>query len=325
MQIRILNRAELHQTLPMTAAIAAMRDAFIALVEGRVVAPLRQAMQSPESNGTTLLMGAAVAGIGTASKTVAVFPDNPRRGLPLINGVLLYLDPDTGAPLGICDSGPFTAIRTAAVAGAVTDILARPDARIAAVIGAGAQARTQVIALDTVRELETIRVFAPHSDKLAAFVAELEPQVRASLEPAASANAAVAGADIVTAATSSSAPVFPGAALATGCHVNGVGSFTLKMRELDRDTIAGSRVYVDDLDSALAEAGELVDAETAGLTQRAEWTEIGKLFLDPDGLRPAPGTRTLFKSVGYPVQDVAAARVAFTNAERLGLGQLIEL
>ncbi len=309
----------------MNAAISAMREGFAALARGEVAAPLRQDMANPAGQGTTLLMGAAMAGVGAASKTVSVFPGNPARGLPLINGLLVYLDRETGVPVGACDSGAFTAIRTGAVAGAVTDVLARSDARIAAVLGAGAQARTQVLALDAVRELETIRVFAPDPGKVATFIDSLQSRADASLEPASSAAEAIAGADIVTAATSSDTPVFPGAKLAPGCHVNGVGSFSLEMRELDRDTIAGARVYVDDLQSALAEAGELVDAEGAGLTRRGDWIEIGRLFLDPGALRPEPGQRSLFKSVGHPVQDVAAARVAFENAERLGLGKSIEI
>jgi ornithine cyclodeaminase len=307
----------------MPSAIDAMRSAFIALAQQRVDAPQRLAINSEA--GTTLLMGAAAQGIGLSSKCVSIFDGNSSLGKPVVNGLLLVLDPDTGEPIGLCDGAALTAIRTGAVAAAVTDVLADTKARVAALIGCGAQARTQLLALDSIRSLEQVRVFGPDPSQLKSFIEAMQETVDAPLRACIDSNDAIDGADIVTTATNSRHPVIDGHRLKPGCHVNGVGSYTLEMKELDRATLDGARIFVDQRSAALHEAGELVDAESAGLTERQQWTEIGALFLDPEAHRPATGQRSVFKSVGHAVQDVAAAALAFQRAREQQLGTSIEL
>ena len=306
----------------MRAAIAAMRVAFVALDRKMVHAPQRLAIESDA--GVTLLMGAAARDIGLVSKTVSIFDHNNELGKPVVNGLLLVLDPETGEPTGLCDGAALTAIRTGAVSGAVTDTLAAPQARIAALIGSGVQARTQLLAMDAVRSLDEIRVCGLDLEAVQNFIEQMQRFIKAPLVATASSKEAVANADIVTTATNSKQPVINGEDLKPGCHVNGVGSYTLDMQELDRATIEGAHIYVDQIEAALHESGELVDAESAGLTRRNQWTEIGQLFRQPDKFKNAIGTRSVFKSVGHAVQDVAAASAAFKNAHDLGLGTTIE-
>lgn len=307
----------------MRAAIDASRAAFAALSAGAVVAPPR--VHLVEGDRTTLLMGASGAA-GRIAKVVNIFPANAARGLETTSGVVTVLDPDTGHTVGICDGGTLTAIRTGAVAGLATDLLASADARVGAVLGAGGQARTQLLAMACVRPLQQIRVFARDRARLEAFVADVQPRVDAEVVAAASSDAAVDGADVVSAATSSRTPVLDGRRLQKGTHVNGVGSYRLDMQELDEHTVArAGRIVVDLRESALHEAGELVAARDAGRTRAEDWVELGELLGDPSRGRSPEHEVTLFKSVGHAVQDLFAARAAVDHADCLGLGQAIDL
>jgi ornithine cyclodeaminase len=308
----------------MADAIAASREAFVALASGTVAAPPR--VHLIEGDRTTLLMGAGGGGAGRIAKVVSVFPGNRDRGVPVTNGLVLVLDPETGVVLGMCCGATLTAIRTGAIAGLATDVLARTDAKLGAVIGAGAQARTQLLAMTAVRELREVRVYAPRADRVAAFVEEMAPQVACELVAVASSREAVADADVVSLATSSSTPVVAGDDLAMGTHINGVGSFRLDMRELDERAVTRcTRIVVDLRESALHEAGELVAAAEVGATSSEQWLELGDLLSDPSRGRRQPDDITFFKSVGHAVQDLFAAQRAIANAEALGLGQLLEL
>jgi ornithine cyclodeaminase/alanine dehydrogenase-like protein (mu-crystallin family) len=325
MRLRLLSAADLRVALPMPAAIAAMQAAFAALSTGQAQMPLRAALLVPPVEGTALFMPAYLPSSGLGAKIVSVFPRNLARGKPMIHGLVVVLDPETGEPLALCDGTFLTAWRTGAGAGAATALLARPDARVGAVLGAGAQARTQAIAIDAARQLEVIRIYAPTAAHVQRLVDETQPEVRARLVPAASAAAAVDGADVICAATTSAVPVFDGRGLQPGAHINGVGSFTTRMQEVDLETIRRARLFVDSREAALAEAGDLVIPMLAGETRPDEWTELGEVAA---GLRPgrqSPADITFFKSVGVAVQDVAAAAAALRAALASGLGRDVDL
>ncbi|MFT4513816.1 MAG: ornithine cyclodeaminase [Planctomycetota bacterium] len=308
----------------MADAIAANREAFVSLATGAIAAPPR--VQIVEGDRTTLLMGAAGGDVGRIAKIMNVFPGNRLRGADVTSGVLLVIDPETGETIGLCCGGTLTAIRTAGVAGLATDLLARSDAKVGALIGVGGQARMQLLAMTEVRPLSEVRVYAPRPDKVAEFVAEMAPLVSARLVVAASSQEAVTDADVIIAATSSRAPVLEGEHLKPGVHISGVGSFRLDMRELDECAIARcARIVVDLRESALEEAGELVAAQAAGVTSSDRWVELSELLANPSLGRAHSDDITFFKSVGHAVQDLFAARRAVANAERLGLGQVVEL
>ena len=152
-----------------------------------------------------------------------------------------------------------------------------------------------------------------------------QPRVRPRLTAVASAREAVRGADVVCTATTSRTPVLEGDDLAEGAHVNAVGSFTLEQRELDQASIERARVFIDDLESALIEAGELVAAERAGVTRREDWTLLGDVARGAAPGRTDPTELTLFKSVGHALQDVTAAAACLNGARRLGLGRTVVL
>ncbi len=320
MKLTLLSAADIQTALPMPAAMAAMKAAFAALSTGKATVPLRTALPVPEHAAVSLFMPAYLPGAGLAIKIVSIFPHNAQQGRPIIYGLVVALDPATGEPLALLEGAFLTAWRTGAGSGAATELLARADATIGAVIGCGAQARTQAIAIDAARSLKEIRVYAPRPERVHAFIAELQPQVKAKLVAASSSAEAVREADVICAATTSSQPVFEGNLLKPGAHVNGVGSYTLQMQEVDAVTVRRARLFVDSCASAVAEAGDLVTAHTGP----DDWTELGEVAAGLKPGRQTPDDITLFKSVGVAVQDVAAASAALTEAKRLGLGKRLE-
>jgi len=313
------------KVLPMRDAVEAMKTAFAELSAGRVVAPQRGAVPVVEVDGISLLMAGYVPGEGLAAKVVSIFNRNRDIGKDVVTGLLLVLDPGSGEPVGILDGGALTAWRTGAAVGAATDLLARPDARQGALIGAGVQARTQLLALDAVRDLETVRIFGLDPRQVDSFIERLQPEVKARLERAPSAEAAVEGADVISSATNSPVPVFDGRALSPGSHLNAIGTFTLDRREVDLATVERATVFVDLVESALREAGELVTGIEAGVTHPDDWTEIGRVAAGLATGRARVDEITFFKSVGHAVQDVVAASRIVRGASEMGLARTVEL
>jgi ornithine cyclodeaminase/alanine dehydrogenase-like protein (mu-crystallin family) len=311
--------------LPMRDAVEAMKLAFAALSAGRVVAPPRGVVPVDEVDGISLLMGGYVPGEGLAAKTVSIFNRNRELGRDVVTGLVLVLDPVSGEPTGLLDGGALTAWRTGAAVGAATDLLARPDARIGALIGAGVQARTQLLAMDCVRDLETVRVFGLDSTQVGEFIERLQPEVDANLEPVSSADEAVDGAQVISSATNSPSPVFDGRRLAPGSHLSAIGTFTLDRREVDLVTVERATVFVDLVEAALEEAGELVAGVEAGVTRSEDWTEIGDVAAESAPGRTRVDEITFFKSVGHAVQDVVAASRIMKRAAETGRARSVEL
>ena len=317
--LRLLSAAEVERLIEPRGLLDATRAAFEALAVGEAAMAERGHVDSPW--GPTLAMAGRVGDRALAAKVISVRPGNPGQGLPRVPGLALVLDPTTGVARGLVEGASLTVWRTAAAAAVAADALARDDAAVGALIGCGALARTHLRLLCAVRPLREVRVFGRHPERLAAFVAANAGSVEAELIPVASSTAAVQGADVVEVVTGSSTPVVAGRDLDPGTHLDAMGSFQLSMEELDDEAVVRATVVVDDLEAALAEAGELVAAERAGRTNRSQWRELGAVLRGA-----APGRRdaeeiTLFKSVGLAIQDAAVATWLLGRAEERGLGQ----
>jgi len=328
MDLHVLSAADVVAALPMAEAIGGMKYAFAQLSTGRADAPLRTHIKV-EDVGATLVMPAFLADSGDlAIKIVSVFPNNPQLGLPTIHALVLALDTATGKPLALLEGASLTAIRTGAVSGAATDLLARPDARSVAIIGSGVQARTQLEAVCTVRDIREVRVFSLLPDQARQFAREMAGRgpIPPLITVAEDANSAVREADIVCTATTSLTPVFDGDQLKPGAHVNGVGSFTPEMQENDLQTIKRSLVIVDSRSAALEEAGDLIiPLQNGDITLKHIAAELGEVVSGIHPGRTSPLQITFFKSVGVAVQDAAAASIAISNALSNGLGSTISL
>lgn len=322
MKMRILSAADVLAAVDMRGAIDAMRGAFVALSKGEAVVPLRLALETP--GGTALFMPGHLPGLGaTAAKIVTVHPGNAARGLPVIHAAVLVLDPATGRPLALMDGTRLTALRTGAAGGLAADLLALPGASVVALFGSGAQAGTQLEAVRCVRPVTEVRIVSNHAESAHALAARQEG-VRASVMQDRA--AALRGAHIVVTATDSVTPVFDGTLVEPGTHVTGVGSYTPAMREVDTALVRRARVFVDQREAALAEAGDL--AGPIGDGEVDAGVIVGEIGEVAAGLRPGRTSDdqvTFFKSVGNAVQDVAIAARVLAAAEREGRGVVVEL
>ncbi len=326
----LLNAAAVREALPMAVAIDAMKEAFAALASGRAEAPLRLHLFVRPHEGTTVLMPAYVtaeSGDALAVKIISLFDRNPDKGLARIQALVVALKPTTGEPVALLAGGALTAIRTAGASGAATELMARPDSRIAAIFGAGVQARAQLEAVCTVRPIETVWVYDPIGGAAATFAAEMAGRgpipddVRSAEDPAQ----AVAEADVICTATTSRTPVFDDADLKGGVHINAIGSYQPHVQEIAPETVLRARLIVDDREAALDETGDLIQPIRKGLmTPGHIAADLGQVVLGEAAGRRSAEEITLFKSVGVAVQDTVAAQVAVERAERLGIGQTIE-
>ncbi|MDT8306336.1 MAG: ornithine cyclodeaminase family protein [Anaerolineae bacterium] len=329
MELRILDAAEVRQALPMAAAINATKIAFAQVAAGEVTLPLRTQIDVTDHSGVALFMPAYAAGSDAlAIKAVAVYPDNPGRGLPTIHGVVLVIDAATGQPRALLEGGTLTAIRTGAASGAATDLLARPEARVAAIIGSGVQARTQLEAICTVRAIEEVRVYSLDRVQAESFARELAGQgpIPADIRVAPDGDSAVAGADVVCTATTSSTPVFSAAAISPGCHINAVGGYRPDMQEIPAGIVQRALLVVDQRTAVLAEAGDIIIPLRQGLFEETHiYAELGAIASGQQPGRTSESQITLFKSVGLAVQDAVAATAALERAQAEGLGSLVTL
>jgi ornithine cyclodeaminase/alanine dehydrogenase-like protein (mu-crystallin family) len=300
--VELLDGPELRRRLPIGAAIDALGRAFRAEDPGG--APLRSHVQTPA--GTLLLMPAAGAG-GVGVKLVTLTPGNPGRDLPLIGAVYVLFDGGTQQPRAVIDGAALTALRTAAVSGLATRYLARPDARRLVLFGAGVQATSHLEAMRAERPVERVTIVSRSGGRAEAL------RDRASalgLEATVGDPGAVRDADLVCTCTTAEAPVFAGADLPEGVHVNAVGAYRPDARELDTEAIVGATVVVEERTAALAEAGELVIALREGAIDathvRADLHEL----VTGAPVRTGPRDRTVFKSVGLAFEDLAVAAAA---------------
>jgi len=325
-----LTKADVQRLVPMPDAIELMKIAFAELSAGRTTSPLRTVISVEHGMSDALFMPAHVPALNALGlKLVSVFQGNRERGLPVINALVCLIDPATGEPLAIMDGTYLTALRTGAVSGAATDLLARPDSRVLVSIGAGAQGATQIAAVCAVRPIERIVAVDVSEDSLSRFRAAMArdwPELVDRLETSTNAATAVRGADVICTATTSRTPVFDDGDVRPGTHVNAVGAYTPEMQELPAATVARATVVVDAVEAALAEAGDLIVPIRDGLVDRDHFSrELGMVAAGTAPARSDAEEITLFKSVGNAVQDVVVARRAVDRAREGGVGTTIDL
>jgi len=330
MKLRILSGQDVRRAVTMAEAIQAVREAYVQLSAGQAVVPLRTPVEVDKRDAVTLFMPAYLAtSDALGAKIVSVFPGNPARGLPLIHAVVIAVDAETGQPVALMDGTYLTALRTGAASGVATDLLARPDARVATIFGAGAQARTQLEAVCTVRTIEKVWVYDPVPGAAAAYAQEMRARgqpIPADVAAAESPAMAARRADVICTATTSSTPVFDDADLKAGVHVNGIGAYTPQMQEIPAATVGRAKIVVDARSASLAEAGDLIIPLKRGLIRETDiHGEIGEVAAGRIPGRESDQEITFFKSVGVAVQDVAVAALILQRAVEQGLGIEVDL
>ena len=325
----LLTRKDVEALLPMSEAMAAVELAFREHALGNVLMPLRTSIRPPAHNGVNLGMPAYIGGEVDALglKVVSVYGENPGRfGLPTVIATVLLNDPRSGALLAVMDGTWLTAMRTGAASGVATKYLARPDANVATVLGAGVQGRTQLMAASEARPLKRAYVYDIDSERSRAYAVEMSPRLNLEVIPTTDLRTAIESADILLAASNAHEPVFPGEWLRPGTHINGVGSHAPKARELDSTTVQRSLLIVDQRVACMAEAGDVLIPIQEGVISEAHiHAELGQVLVGQATGRTANEQITLFKSVGLALQDVATAARIYTLAQQQGAGMQIPL
>jgi ornithine cyclodeaminase len=309
--MRFIDAAELRARLPWGALVEALRDVFCQPCD----APLRQAHRLPpaaegEAGGTLLLMPAWLPQRLTGVKIVHVAPQNAARGLPAVHAVYLLSDAATGAPLALLDGGELTDRRTAAASVLAAGYLARPDSRRLLLLGSGKVARALAEAYADRFRLSDIAVWSRRGENAARLAAKLSAH---GLPARATASPDPGEADIIAAATLSTVPLVRGDAVRPGTHVDLVGAFRPDMRESDGALMArATTLAVDTRAGALAEAGDVVQAiaEDAILEGHIA-CELADLCAGRHPGRRSSEEITVFKSVGWAGEDLAAAALAY--------------
>lgn len=306
--MRHIPEDEIRRTAAMPAAIRAVAEALVALSSGRALVPPRTSLEVPGTRTTALVMPAYLPGTGRVGlKLISLCEDNPSRGLPYAQAVTVVMDAEKGTPLAVLDAGYLTALRTGAASGVATNALARRDARVAAVFGAGVQGRTQLEAAAAVRRLSKAYIVDVDAGAAAAFAVEMTARLGFEVAPAGAVTA-LRDADIVATATTASTPVFEDGDLKPGAHINAVGSYKPHVREVPGATVRRAAVFVDERRSALEEAGDLIIPLRDGLIGPDHIrAEIGEVLAGTAPGRLSEDEITLFKSVGNAVEDLAVA------------------
>lgn len=316
----VLNREQVESLLDMDALIAALGPAMAELSAGRVSMPQRIAAQVKDASGLLGVMPAYLAASGTlACKLVSVFPRNGSLGLPTHQAVVMLFDSTSGAPKAMLDGASITALRTAAGSALATKLLARQDASVLLIIGAGVQARAHAQAVLRVRKIKELRVAGRDAGRTGKFAGLLSQELGLEARPQTIGPEAFAGAHVICATTHAEAPVVQGAWLEPGMHINSVG-LNQRGQEVDAEAVQRSRVFVESRAASLAPPPSGAN-ELQGVNVEAE---IGELVSGSLG-RSSAQDITLYKSVGVAVQDAVAAQLVYDAALKRRLGAEIEL
>jgi ornithine cyclodeaminase len=320
MRIRILSSSDIRHLLTFPNVIATAREAFTT----RADVPLRTAINSPD--GVLLFMPGHIDGSdAVVEKIVSVYSQNPARGLPAVNGLVIVFDAKTGMPQALMDGATLTSIRTGAATALATDLLARKDSHVLAMIGAGGQAPDQVRGVCAVRDISEVRIFSRSGERSSEMASALRLEGVNAIS-VSTAREALIGADIVNCATTSHSPVFDDSDVKPGAHINAIGAYTPDMHEVPPATVARAYIVIDNTAAAQAEAGDLLIPLRLGLIDDNCFDRtLGKILSADSPSRTSPDQITLFKSVGIVTQDITAATLALSLAEKEGVGMIITI
>ena len=311
----------MRELLDMESCIDAMAEVLAALQREELSMPLRFIFRPA---GASSLMGFMPAYRGGDAplfslKEIVISPGNSARGKDPHQGAVMLHDGDTGELRALLNASAVTEIRTAAVSAVATRLLARPDSRVVAVIGAGVQGRSHIEAMRCVLPDAEIRLWSRGAARAAELAAVTGASHVGTIEEA------LVGADVVCTTTSSREPIISRDLLGPGVHVNAVGSSIASAREFDAAAIVAASLFVDRRESTLNEAGDyLIAVAEAGIGPDHIKAELGELLEGVHPGRVSDDEFTLFKSLGLAVEDLAAAELVVGRARERGIGTEVE-
>ena len=327
MKTLVLSHDEVKELLPISECIPLMAEALISFAQGKSKQPVRTIFRPPEALGLMGLMPSYRSEVRPVFglKAICVFPGNPAKGKDAHQGAVLLFSAETGELLAIENASAITAIRTAAVSAVAADLLARKDAGVVAIIGAGIQGRAHLEAIRQVRRLADVRVADKATERAEKFAEEARSRYSFSVAAMKSIESAVRGADMVITVTNSSEPVIRREWIAGGTYINAVGACTPAAREIDSRTVAASKLFVDNRAAILQESGDyLLALKDGAIGPDHIRGEIGELLIGTKPGRTTDKEIILFKSLGLAVEDLAAAEYAYRKARETNRGTQVE-
>ncbi len=327
MKVLIVNKNEIKDAITMLGCIELMEGLFVKLEEGIADNPLRKAMILPNKNGGLLSMMPGynsqqnIMGI----KTVSVYPENADIGLESHQGTVTLFDSTNGIPLAIMDASQITSIRTAAVSAVATKALANKNSKVLAIIGSGVQAASHIEAMNTILDLDEIRVWSRNKKNVEIFIKNQRKKYSIPFIHAHSISDALENADVVCTTTSSNEPLIFSNHLTRGMHINAVGSSVKNAREFDGNAMKLSKLYVDKIESTLNESGDFLLAKKEGIINDKHIKgTIGEVLINNINGRESKNDITLFKSLGLAIEDISTAFYIYEKYKKNNEGHWIE-
>ena len=322
----ILNKNNIDEIFTMKDAVNSVKKAYEYFSLKKCEVPLRTKIVNNKQNAVNLFMSGHIDELDmTGIKIVSVFPNNAEKGIPVVPATMVLLDSDNGQVCSIMDGTYLTQLRTGAATGVGTDVLSRKDSKIAALFGVGGQSHKQLEAMLAVRDLELIKIFDINKDKAKEFEIKMNEIFKGNkvvIKCVDSSDEAVINSDIITVATTSNVPVFDGRLVKKGAHINGIGSYTPIMQEIDEYLIKNAgKIYVDSIEAVLDEAGDLLIPISKGIVGKEVISgEIGEVISGKLNGRENEEEITIFKSVGIAAQDIVTSKEIFIKAKEKNIG-----
>lgn len=305
--MKIVESAEVRQRLTMPVCIELMRTALKELEEGRFTQPVRSIALLP--GGEKFGFMPAWLGDCFGAKVLSAFPQNAGTAYPSHIGYVMLFEAEHGSFLGMADASVITEVRTGAVSGVATELLARPDAHRLAIIGAGAQGRSHLAAMTAVRDIRSVAVYDQNPQAAQRYCTEMSAQYGIPVTAASCAQEAVEGADIICTLTPSKDPYLEADWIAPGAHINAVGAFTPTTREVSSAVVARARLYADQVEAMRKECGEyLIPLQEGVIGPEHIVGSLGDVLLGRAPGRTDSQEVTLFDALGLAVEDVMCAR-----------------
>lgn len=314
-----LTEADVRQILTMPMAIELVETSFRRLAAGSATNHSRQRLNVPGKAILNYMAAADSEGGYLGLKIYSIAKGAARFIIPLVSA-------ESGDMAALMEADYLGQIRTGAASGVATKFMAREDARTAAIIGTGSQARTQLEAIACVRKLERVRAYSRDPQRREQFAREMSARIGVTVQPVASAELAVRGADIISTATTAANPVVEGRWIERGAHINAIGINVAHKREIDADAVNRADVVAaDSPEQSRRESGDLINAFGEDASKWARVRELAQIVAGKAAGRTTPDQITLFKSNGIAIEDVVTAGRVYEIARQRGVGKEVQI
>ncbi len=319
-QILWLNRKEVESLLDMKGTLKVVEEAFRQHGLKKVQMPPKLYLYFKKHNGDLRTMPAYLEEQDiTGVKIVNVHPDNPKKGLPTVMALVILNSTETGAPIAVMDGTYLTDMRTGAGGGVAVKYLARKNSKTVGFVGTGNQARTQLLAINEIIDIEEVKATSTSEKHALAFKEEMEKRIKCEISPKKSIRE-VCDCDILVTTTPSREPVVMNEWIAEGTHINAIGADAPGKEELDPKILKRSKIVVDDLPQA-SHSGEVnVPLAKGALAEKDIFGELGEVIVGKKKARTKDSDITVFDSTGLAIQDVATADMVYRKALEANMG-----